>query len=399
MKIKIILSALILVPTITFSQWTLNHTFPSTLEHIQVVGSTIYAANGLHGIYASHDNGVTWIQKNNNVSDTLVRAFYADDTLLMASVAGNGGGINISYDGGNTWSVSSSGINYPSGIFSVAKSGNNLLCGTFGTFAGDSAVLYLSTNNGITWTPQVTISWTSGFPAFAVKDSFVVASTYSGEFYYSTDYGVTYNPVNTPFTSEDMVITNSTIVVANSSAGINSIDYSTDNGLSWQTGKDTVSANDFKNKNDTVYAATLLGFFYSLDGGMNWFENNNGLPVSKQCYAVGVTENDLWLAHHSGGLYKLPLSQITSVSEQQNNFGFTVFPNPANESLVISHLSVNENYEIKIMDVMGKQILKVESSAEKTEVNVTNFESGIYFIEIISDENKIRWVEKVVINH
>jgi hypothetical protein len=215
------------------------------------------------------------VSKNNNLTDTLIRAFYADSSILMAN---GSNGVNLSFDGGNTWSQSSAGINPPYGIFSVSKSGNNLLCGSFGTFAGDSAILYLSTDNGISWTPRVTITWNSGFTAFAVKDSFVVASS-PFEFYYSTDYGVNYSPVFTPFGSEDMLITNSSIVTA-ASDGNSNIRYSLDNGLSWQIGQDTLAAEDLKHSGDTVYAATLRGFYYSFDAGMSWNQYNAGLPAT-----------------------------------------------------------------------------------------------------------------------
>ncbi|TVR77070.1 MAG: PKD domain-containing protein [Chitinophagaceae bacterium] len=80
---------------------------------------------------------------------------------------------------------------------------------------------------------------------------------------------------------------------------------------------------------------------------------------------------------------------------------YTVYPNPANHFAdLLIHNSVNEHYEISIIDVFGKRVK--ESSVEtcindrcQIRLNVSSLSAGIYFIEI-KNESGIQ-LEKLII--
>ena len=58
----------------------------------------------------------------------------------------------------------------------------------------------------------------------------------------------------------------------------------------------------------------------------------------------------------------------------------TVYPNPANEFI---HVETNcELQRIDVYDVTGKLMI----SSTETEINVSDLESGIYFVNILTDK-------------
>ena len=72
-----------------------------------------------------------------------------------------------------------------------------------------------------------------------------------------------------------------------------------------------------------------------------------------------------------------------------------VYPNPANDILNIA-LENNNNTKINIIDITGKTVLTQELKAQNNIISVQNLESGLYFVEI-STQNKtdrIKFIKK-----
>jgi pectinesterase len=61
-----------------------------------------------------------------------------------------------------------------------------------------------------------------------------------------------------------------------------------------------------------------------------------------------------------------------------------IYPNPINLELVINHLGAKANGKLSIFNSLGKEVLKVDDlkSENQTKVNVSELNSGIYFIQI-----------------
>jgi Secretion system C-terminal sorting domain/Beta-propeller repeat len=77
------------------------------------------------------------------------------------------------------------------------------------------------------------------------------------------------------------------------------------------------------------------------------------------------------------------------IAENLSENDISLYPNPANQSLVISHPSLNENCEIRIFDVMGREVFNSTLQNSKFiihdstfQMNVSNFEKGIYFVQL-----------------
>ena len=72
-----------------------------------------------------------------------------------------------------------------------------------------------------------------------------------------------------------------------------------------------------------------------------------------------------------------------------------VFPNPSNNHINITSKVPIERVEL--YDIFGKQILNNDDNSIKIEVNVDGLKSGIYLLQIYSNNNKI--TKKVIINN
>ena len=75
-----------------------------------------------------------------------------------------------------------------------------------------------------------------------------------------------------------------------------------------------------------------------------------------------------------------------------------IFPNPTNDFVQISLKNNNDNIkDVTIYDVVGKTVKEVKSiNSYQTNLNVSELSSGIYMIEVIS-ENNLKQIKKLII--
>ncbi len=80
----------------------------------------------------------------------------------------------------------------------------------------------------------------------------------------------------------------------------------------------------------------------------------------------------------------------TGITETETENHFVIYPNPASESMTVSvsadQLGLsslkNGNYELKIFDLTGKEILQSELRSRNSEFDISKIENGIYFIQL-----------------
>ena len=84
------------------------------------------------------------------------------------------------------------------------------------------------------------------------------------------------------------------------------------------------------------------------------------------------------------------------ISDLQSNKLFSVYPNPATDILSINFNRTSSNVEIKLMNTTGELVKKfvVENSGQ-TNVDLSPFSKGIYFLRINADE--FSEVQKIIL--
>ena len=132
-----------------------------------------------------------------------------------------------------------------------------------------------------------------------------------------------------------------------------------------------------------------------------WIINDGSGDVSVDdlIYAHTATLNTSYnvtgVTTFSYGAYKLlprsaaDVSEFVSVIEQTNN-GFTFYPNPINDNLL--NISVLEPVTISIFDYSGKIVANQLLNKGLNSVQLSNLNSGLYFIKCKSE---IYWLSKI----
>ncbi len=229
----------------------------------------------------------------------------ANNYLAFASIGSNVfvGGINIDVVNSRfVWLTTDNGVswtntNFPPGtselaVFGLFASGSNLFAGSY------QPAVSLSTDSGKTWQPS-----SNGLPADCAVKSFgaigtiLFAGTSSGTqaygIYRSTDSGKSWNPVNNGLTGNWTGNTCFSLVSigTNLFASMEQVTFlygdtdrvyrSTDSGGSWveiNTGIDSSTVAGYMTVVGTnLFAATGQGVYRSADSGASWFAVNNGI--------------------------------------------------------------------------------------------------------------------------
>lgn len=88
---------------------------------------------------------------------------------------------------------------------------------------------------------------------------------------------------------------------------------------------------------------------------------------------------------------------LVSVKDVEGKSVFTVYPNPAKETLYIQSVdNALSNYEVSITDLTGKNVLTVHSS-DSNIIDVSGINAGMYILTIISDKGQRFVKEKIEI--
>jgi hypothetical protein len=89
-------------------------------------------------------------------------------------------------------------------------------------------------------------------------------------------------------------------------------------------------------------------------------------------------------------LYEINLSGVLSNVNSENNLETKVFPNPfSNEINIVSVSALPEKFQYRIFDNSGRVCLEGKMENENKRLDVSSLESGIYFLELFSTDEKI----------
>ena len=74
-----------------------------------------------------------------------------------------------------------------------------------------------------------------------------------------------------------------------------------------------------------------------------------------------------------------------------DNLSITIYPNPANEKIIIESTSLNNEKDkiISIFNIQGQMLLKQELWQDRSEVDISKFTKGIYVLKIESNEGHV----------
>jgi para-nitrobenzyl esterase len=105
-----------------------------------------------------------------------------------------------------------------------------------------------------------------------------------------------------------------------------------------------------------------------------------------------------FLAHFVCG-YQLECTYVNTVGIENisGNDAVLIYPNPADDQLFVIGSSLSEKEEINIYNTLGELAFKSEIRNPKSEINISDFTNGIYFVQLKSGE-KIS-THKIAVQH
>jgi hypothetical protein len=192
---------------------------------------------------------------------------------------------------------------YGGPVTAFALSGSNILAGTH-------AGVYLSGNNGTTWTPVNTGLTSLDISSLAVSGSNIFAGTRNpyggiGGIFISSNNGTTWTAVNTGLTNLD--ISTLTVSGLNIFAGTfgGGVFLSTNNGTSW-TGVNNGLVNyiqSFAISGNNIFAGSYGGVYLSTNNGNSWTSVSKGLPSKSTIQSLAISGTNIFAGTDSGRVY------------------------------------------------------------------------------------------------
>jgi hypothetical protein len=263
----------------------------------------ILAGTFAGGVYISTNNGSSWVQSNEGLTNTSVLSLLVNDTNIYA---GTNGGLYRSTNNGSSW-------NYIFGVAAraLAVNGKHL-------YAAREQV-YTSTDNGSSWNVGSGMTGSHDVFGLAVSDSSIFAGTYGDGIFRSTDNGASWIPINTGLTNLCILSigVNNRIIFAGTNEGVF---VSTNNGSSW-TKRDDNSVNKFATDGFRVYAGMNndSGVFVTTDNGLSWNPMNSGL-TNLWVFAFAIDSSKIFAGTNNG--VSLSTNKGSNWTDVSNGIGY-----------------------------------------------------------------------------
>ncbi len=368
----------------------------SPILSFAVSGSDIFAGSWAGeysgGVYLSTDEGGNWIPINTGLTDSVVFAFALKSEKIF--IATGNGGVFSSSNNGTTWESKNNGLSNIN-VRTLAVSGTNLFCGTYGG-------VFLSTNDGISWTAV-----NNGLPidpnvpfivsSLTLVDTYLFAGTDGYGIFLSTDNGANWLEINNGLTNTRVQCLST--IGSNIFAGtFYGVFMSTNYGATWLdtqalTG---IIINSLYSTSTRVFAGFSGGGIYmGEDNGVNWTPIGEGIP-NTSVNAFIVSGSKIYAGTQSGLVYQRELSEIiTSTGNNSNDVPdhynlIQNFPNPFNPSTKIQfQIPRSSLITLKIYDVIGNEVRTLvneyrEAGYYETVFNGYDLTSGVYIYKLIS---------------
>lgn len=408
-----------------------------------VVWATAYDGSGTAATIRDYtktvDGGATWVARtvtgtglNANFGLANISAIDADTAYaaiypVTATIAPQG--VYKTTNGGTNWTKVTSGKFVASTSFINVVHFFNAKDGVaLGDPAGGYFEVYTTSDYGVTWNrvsqtnipyvPQASEYGTVGY--FGANDSTILYPTNYGNILVSKDRGLTWSTSTTPLNVTGTYIPklefkdkNTVLgVMGNTAQAVNALIISIDGGATWAyAGIDTAS--DIFDFNDIAYVPGTsntwfvtsanftsggLGSAYTEDGGTTWISVDKVQHTSVQFNDI----NNGWSGGFNtsateGGIFKWGSVRLPASVSYGKVDAFKVYPNPSNDLVYVS-ANVNGASSIKVTDMMGRVVFEKSYPTKSmllTSFDVSNYASGLYFVEVSESNNKS--VQKVLV--
>gem|GEM_PF-2235459 len=344
------------------------------IKAVASLNGYVFAATPTNGIFRSSDNGTTWTGVNNGLHTSEIYALTIRGNDI---IAGTMKGIYISTNNGASWTEKNNGLpknfNGDSWARTVAAKGDTLFTALYDLGNTASMGIFISTNNGNSWTKYQDFPDLFAVRYLAVTGNYVYAATETESVWKNTiSTQVCANTVSNTFTSN--ITSTSAVLHWDAVAGATS--YQIQYGIN----------------RTNVTTANTANSSYTLTGL---------IPNTQYGWRVRAKCNGTYSDYSVINTFKTATAFMkdNSVEDAIAKNGVDIYPNPATNYVVLSFNSTRQNLcRIIITDLQGKISLRknVTTTIGKNNINidVSNLAKGAYILQI-RHKNEIQIVKLV----
>ncbi|MHB1686497.1 MAG: T9SS type A sorting domain-containing protein [Ignavibacteriaceae bacterium] len=413
MKIKFLLFVLLTILSITsneiFAQWTKtilpnppygHGALPGKVVTLASNGSNLYAGTLGGNLYFSPDSGSTWAYIDSGLTTADINAIAIQDSIIILGTYGSGtygstwGGLFISTNNGKSWTQAKGLTN--NNIYSIVFKGPDIFVSTWG------GGIFVSIDNGVTWNKSNSGLTNLYVRTLLVSGNYLYAGTWGDGVFFSNDNGNSWIQLNNGLTNlyiYHFALKGSTLYMGND-AGIFT---STNNGLNWvpsNSGLTTSFIRSFEVIDPKILVGTSgEGVFLSLDNGATWTPVDSGLTEPFiYCFAnvgnsifAGSWNGEIWIRSVNEILKTMKKTTVTQPAPTKYVLNQN-YPNPFNPSTIISFsVPQKSRVSLKIYDALGRLVSNLIDGEVKpsgnynVSFNAGNLASGIYFYRLITN--------------
>lgn len=326
-----------------YGQTWSGHDLPSQngVSYLSFCDSMIYACTPT-GIYRTAKNEMNWLPFSEGLQDDYIKKICIADSMILA-ISNSKVYKRVAGDAAWTTIVETSPVQY---IEDIACNANLIaLAGVDGI-----AESYDQGQSWTPWPPNYTHSW----EAFTIKGDTLIVAGGRGIFHKLLSSGN----------------------IANVSNGLDQL---------WSPEPSPYygSFYAFHQAGGRVFVSGETGLY--LLSGLTWTWIK--IPGTS-AEALASNQEMLIVAAGYGGLRARQLSELTTSRPVNQLTSISVFPNPADDFLVIE-TPITQTANLHIFNMSGKKIMQCQLGQSTTSLNIRHLPQGIYFLKIES-ENEIR---------
>ncbi len=343
---------------------------------------------------------------SNGYYDMFIAKLDANGNYLWAKSAGES-----SLDFGFSIAVDNQGNSYVTGRFRGSVAFGSTTLATYGSL--QIFITKLDTNGNFLWAKQAG-DWNGNATGCSIAVDNQGNVFVSGYFSFLATFG------STTFTSnnsnDDIFITkldaNGNFLWAKQAGGNN---LENGKGIAVDSQGNSYLAGYFEdiaafgsatltsNGNQDIYITKLDpngNFIWIKQAGGSYKDICRGIAVDNQgnSYVTGVIQDTVTFGSTTltgNGSLNIFVAKINnsplSVPTFESFTNILIYPNPATQQITVE--SSNALKVIELQDMSGRLITKKNVAGEKTNINVSNLNKGVYFVKVVDNQNKVKVVK------
>jgi len=367
------------------AQWVLSNNGLSNTGTFSfaISGTNIFVGTNI-GVDLSTNNAANWTSLINGIGP--VTSLAIQGNTIFAGTEGDS--IYISVNNGSSWTRANNGLT-TNAVYALTVDGNNV-------FAGTESGIFLSADNGASWSPRNSGLTNLDVRAITVDGINMYAGTNGGGVFTSSNNGTSWMPINNGLPAGTWVrsikISGANIFAATDSG----IYLSVNNGSSWSAiNSGLTDTNIFSLLiigQDIIAGSESGGVFKSSNNGTAWTPINTGFPGFGIAFALAANATNIFVTMYSDGVYTRPLNQVTSINEHFYENGFSIFSNPVSDNIIFAFAEpLKIEATIFISDALGRKIgsYQIQAGLSEAKKDISELARGFYLASIKTAEHTV----------